>query len=64
MKVTAHVDRGTGRVYRVPCKTWVQARAMVRGPYLRDARIVLVQGSKVECYERGAGTLATRLVLS
>jgi hypothetical protein len=62
MKVLAHVDRGTGKVYRVPCPTWTAARAMVRGPYLRDARIVLVEGAKVECYERGTGSLRARLV--
>jgi hypothetical protein len=62
MRVIAHVDPGKGTVYRVPCSTIERARAMVRGPYLRHARIVIVAGEKVECYERGAGSLRDRRI--
>lgn len=62
MKAVAHVDPGKGQVYRVPCDSLEAGRRMVRGPYLRHCRIVLVAGSKVECYERGNGTLKERRV--
>ena len=62
--VTAVIDPGKGRVYTERGLTWKRARAMVRGPYMRDCRIVLKQGEKVELYERGSGSLAQRRVQS
>lgn len=63
MKTTAKVDPGKGTVYEIPCATLKAARAMVRGPYLRDSRIVLIpERGEEEIYERGSGGLRERRV--
>lgn len=61
MQTIAHVDPGKGRVYRIPFPTLRAARAMVRGPYHLDCRIVLAAGERVECYEQGRGLRAKPL---
>lgn len=63
MKVTAKVDPGKGTVTQSRFPTLKAARAMVRGPYVRDSRIVLIpERGEEEIYERGSGGLRDRRV--